>query len=323
MKRYAFISFAALILANGLLVVPVEADYKQAVAFYSQKRFDKAIQELKTDLDHNPDWEFGHRLLGLCYLGLNNNALAVSALSRAIQLKSTAFSTYYGLGQAHFNMQKYNDCITALNDGEPLAAKEKEPEKEKAKLYKLRGSAYYQTGKYDEAKDDLTNAIRVNQSDWTDFFKLGICYLKLNRIDEAVQVLEKVQSMKPGESQTTNLLGEAYLRKGNTALAGKQYAVAVQTLLKAKDYLPKNGYIYYNLAEAYLFQKKYPEAEKAYSQAADLLPRNPEIYWRMGYVYERQKKWDPALNAYKKAGEISPSKEITEAIARVTENKKK
>ena len=51
----------------------------------------------------------------------------------------------------------------------------------------------------------------------------------------------------------------------------------MQALLKAKDYDPKNGYIYYNLAEAYLFQKKYPEAEKALTQAADLMPQNVEV----------------------------------------------
>ena len=45
------------------------ADYKQAVAYYNQGQFDKTIQELKSDLDRNPDWEFGHRLLGLSYLG--------------------------------------------------------------------------------------------------------------------------------------------------------------------------------------------------------------------------------------------------------------
>jgi tetratricopeptide (TPR) repeat protein len=323
MRRYAFIGFVALILANGLLVVPVKADYKQAVAFYNQKRFDKAIQELKADLDRNPDWEFGHRLLGLCYLGLNNNALAVSALSRAIQLKSTAFSTYYGLGQAHFNMQKYDNCITALNQGESLAAKEKEPEKEKAKLFKLRGSAYYRVNRFSEAADDLTNALRVNQSDWAVFSMLGVCYFNLNRLDEAIQTLEKALSMKSGQNETADILGKAYFKKGVSALSGKQYAAAVQSLLKARDYSLNNGYVYYNLAEAYLFQKKYSEAEKALNQAAELMPRSPEVNWRMGLVYEKQKKWDLALNAYKKAGEINPSKEIKEAIARVTENKKK
>jgi tetratricopeptide (TPR) repeat protein len=323
MKRGSFPIFAVLVVANVLLLAPVRADYKQAVIFYNQGNFAKAIQELKADLDRNPDWESGHRLLGLSYLGLKNNALAVSALLRAVQLKSSAFSTYYGLGQAYFSMQKYDNCIAILNQGEPLAAKEKDPDREKARLYKLRGSAYYQSGKYDDAKNDLTNTIRVNQSDWTDFFKLGVCYLELRRIDEAVQTLEKALSMKPDDTQITNLLGEAYLRKGNAALAGKQYAAATQALLKARDYTPKNGYVYYNLAEAYLFQKKYPEAEKALNQAADLMPRSPEVFWRMGLVQEKQKKWDSALNAYKKADDINPSKEIKEAIARVNENKKK
>ena len=323
MKKHSCVIIMALILGSSLSAIPAKADYKQAVAFYSQKRFDKAIQELKTDLDRNPDWEFGHRLLGLCYLGLNNNALAVSALSRAVQLKSTAFSAYYGLGQAYFNMQKYDSCISALNQGESFASKEKDPAGERARLYKLRGAAYFRLSKFGDAAEDLTNALRVDQSDWADFSMLGICYFNLNRPDEAIPALERALSMKPGQAATTDALGKIYLKKGTGALSAKQYAAAVQALLKAKDYDSKNGYIYYNLAEAYLFQKKYPEAERAYLQAADLMPKNLDVYYRLGFVYEKQKKWDLALSAYKKAGDIGPSKEISDAIARVNENKKR
>jgi tetratricopeptide (TPR) repeat protein len=322
MSKLSYGCFLICTLAFALLIQPAKADYKQAVIFYNQGRYDKAIQELKPDLDRNPDWEFGHRLLGLCYLSLKNDALAISSLRRAVELKSTAFSTYYGLGQASFNMQKYDDCISALNKAEPLAAKEKNPEKEKAKLYELRGSAYYKAGKFNEAANDLTNALRLNQSEWTDFSMLGSAYFNLNRTDEAIQALEKALSMKPGESATTDVLGKAYFRKGVADLSGKQYPAAVQALLKAKDCSPKDGYIYYNLAEAYLFQKKYPEAEKSLIQAADLMPQSPEVYGRLGLVYEKQKKWDRALSAYKKAEEINPSKQTKEAIERVSENKK-
>ena len=125
------------------------------------------------------------------------------------------------------------------------------------------------------------------------------------------------------ENKTIGLLADAYLKKGSAALTGKQYAAALQYLLKAKDYDPKDGYVYYNLAEAYLFQKKYPEAEKAFIQASDLMPRSMEVIWRMGLVYEKQKKWPQSLNAYQKADQIKSSKEIQEAIARVKENMKK
>jgi|WetSurSiteA1Bulk_404760.scaffolds.fasta_scaffold02670_4 tetratricopeptide (TPR) repeat protein len=323
MRRSSLVFILFLALAALWLVQPAMADYKQGIAFYNQGRYDRAIQELKPDLDQNPDWEPGHRLLGLCYLNLKNNALAVSSLSRAVQLKSQAFSTYYGLGLAYFNMQKYDNCISALNQGEPLAAKEKEPDKERAKLSKLRGSAYFRMNKYNEAASDLTNALRVNQSDWADYSMLGLSYLSIDRTDEAIQALEKALSMKPGQSAIAETLGKAYLKKGASALSSKQYGPAAQALLKAKDYDPKNGYVYYNLAEAYLFEKRYPEAEKALTQALELMPNSLDAYVRLGLVYEKQKKWDPALDAYKKADAISPSKAIKDSIARVMENKKK
>jgi tetratricopeptide (TPR) repeat protein len=320
MKKLAYMGFSGLCLIAALSVQPAIADYKQAVIYYNQGNYEKAIQELKPDIEKNPDWEFGHRLLGLCYLNLNNNALAQSSLQRAVELNSTAFSTYYGLGQAYFNMQKYEDCISALNRGEPLVAKEKDPEKEKAKLCKLRGAAYYRLGQYKEAADDLTNALRVNQSDWADFSMLGISYFKLDRTDEAIQALGKALAMKPGQKTTTEVLGDIYLKKGTEALSAKRYPAAVQALLKAKEYTPQNGYIYYNLAEAYLFEKKYSDAEKALLQSADLIPKNPDVYRRMGLVYEKQKKWKLALNAYEKANAINQSKSTDEAIARVKHN---
>jgi tetratricopeptide (TPR) repeat protein len=318
-RRYIWM-FAFIVIIQ---VQPAGADYKQAVAFYNQKQYEKAIQELKPDIDKNPDWEFGQRLLGLCYLNLKNNALAHLALSRAADLKSKAFSTYFGLGQANCNMQKYDPCISALNRAESLASAEKDSDKELPKLYKFRGAAYYQTGKFSDAADDLIKALRVNQSDWSDYFMLGFSYFKLDRIEESIPALEKALAMKSGESSITDVLGKAYFKKGIASLSGKQYAAASQALLKAKDCNPQNGYIFYNLAEAYLFQKKYPEAEQALNQALVLIPRSPDVYGRMGFVYEKQKKWDLALNAYQKADEINPSKFAKEAIARVTQNKKR
>jgi tetratricopeptide (TPR) repeat protein len=322
MKRSSFVVVLAFALISLWLTESAKADYKQATAYYTQGRYKEAIQEIRPDLDQNPEWEFGHRLLGLCYLGQNNFALAQLSLSRAVQLKSQAWGTFYGLGRAYFNLQKYDNCITVLNQGEPFAAKEREPDKERAKLSKLRGSAYFRMNRFAEAVNDLTSSIRINQSDWVDFSMLGIGYLNLDRTDEAIQTLEKALSMKPGQSTIMDTLGKAYFKKGVAALSAKQYGPAAQALLKARDYDSKNGYIYYNLAETYLFEKRYPEAEKALTQALELLPNSLEAYARLGLVYEKQKKWDPALNAYKKAEAISPSKAIKDAIDRVTENKK-
>jgi len=323
MRRFTvlfyFLIFTITVLSD---IPPVRADYKQAVAFYNQGEYEKAIRELQPDLDRNPDWEFGHRLLGLCYLNLNNNALAASSLFRAVELKSPAFITYFGLGQAYFNMQKYEDCIAALNRIDSLAAKEKDPEANKAKLYRLRGSAQYRLKNYAEAVNDLTQALRISQSDWSDFAMLGIAYFNQDRIDEAIETLDKADSMKPDQSSIREVLAKSYLKKGIAALSEKQFGTAVKLLQKALEYDPNNGYIHYNLAEAYLFEKKYPDAEKALTRASSLMPKEADVYERLGLVYEKQKKWDSALNAYKEAQGIQPSDSRKEAIERVTENKK-
>ena len=316
-----FCSFLASTLILGD-TTPVRADYKQAVAFYSQGQYEKAIQELQPDLDRNPDWEFGHRLLGLCYLNLNNNALAASSLSYAVQLKSNAFPTYLGLGQAYFNMRKYEDSIKALNRGEPFADKERDPEAQKARLFRLRGSAHYRLNNYAEAVNDLTRALRISKSDWSDFAMLGVSYFNLDRTDEAIEALEIAYSQKKDQPTIPEVLAKSYLKKGIASLSQKQFHSAVASLKKGLDYDPKNGYIHYNLAEAYLFQKKYPDAEKSLNQAVALMPQSADVYERLGLVYEKQKKWDSALNAYKKADGIQSSDSIKEAIERVTENKK-
>jgi tetratricopeptide (TPR) repeat protein len=312
-----------LLLLVPFLAASAFADYKQAVAYYMQGRYDKAIQELKPDLDQNPDWEFGHRLAGLCYLKLRNNALAISSLTRAVALKSKAFSTYLGLGQAYFNMQRYDSCLDALNQGEQFLASEKEPEKERYKLLQLRGYAYYQLQNFEQAVSALQASIRISSAEWADFSQLGIAFYNLKRDDEAIQALLKALAMKPGHSVTAEYLARAYFRKGITALSAKQYDQALDFLRKARDYNPKDGFIYYNMAEADIFQKNYTDAEKSLNQALEIMPRSAEVFQRLGLVYEKQKRWDLALNSYQKAYELNQSPGLKEAIDRVNELKKR
>jgi tetratricopeptide (TPR) repeat protein len=308
-----------LIAVITIIVSPAAADYKQAVAYFKQGRFDKAIQEIKPDLEKNPDWEFGHRFVGLCYLNLRNNALAISSFRRAVQLESKSFPTYQGLGQAYYNLQRFDDCLDALEQGEQFA-KESQDE---YYLHHLRGSAYYRLERFEETVRELTAAIRIKASDWTDYSQLGIAYYRLTRYQEAGDAMLKALALKPRHNITTEYLAKAYFQRGIAALGRKEYDAAIELLDKAKDYNQEDGFIYYNIAEAYLFKENYAEAEKALNQALDLMPRSAEVFQRLGLIYEKEKKWDLSLNAYQKANELNPSPALEEAIARVIELKKR
>lgn len=292
-----------------------QGDYKQAYAYYKQGQYDKAIQELKPALDKNPDYEFGHRLAGLCYLNLKNNALAIVELSRAVQLKSEEYITYHALATAYYNSNRLDNCVQSLSQGEKFAT---DPTSQYS-LHHLRGLAYARMQKYDEAIDDLAAAIRIRAGDWTDYTQLGAAYYNLGRYDEAVQALLKALSLKPGDGAITETLGNAYFKQGVAGLSSKNYAQAVEFLRQAAVYMPNNGYVFYNTGEAYIFLKNFPEAEKALMQAQSLLPENADVLQRLGLALEEQKKWSQSLNAYQKAQELKPSPALKEAIARVKE----
>jgi tetratricopeptide (TPR) repeat protein len=312
--------FTCIAMALGALFAgPLRADYKLAVTYYNQGRYDKAIQELKPELDQNPDWEFGHRLVGLSYLKLNNNALAVSSLLRAAQLKSTVASTYLGLAQGYFNMQEMEKCVQALAQGQPYL----KTQEDQYLYHHLKGSTDYKLEKFNDAAAAFTAAIRVKGTDWTDFSQLGVACYNLNRYDEAVQALEKALALRPGHNVTAEFLGKTYFKKGVAALNANQYQGALGFFRKAKEHTPKDGFIYYNMGEALLFEKNYGEAEKAYVQARELMPRSAQVLQRLGLVYEKQSKLDQSLQAYSQANEINPTGGLKEAIARVTEMKKR
>jgi tetratricopeptide (TPR) repeat protein len=294
------------------------ADYKTAVAAYNQKNYEKAIQELKSDLDQNPDWEFGHRLAGLSYLALKNNALAVSSLSRAVQLKSTTAATYIGLGQAYLNMQRYDNALQALSQGEAFL----KGTDDNYRFHRLRAVCHVKMEKYGDAATELAAAIRFQSSDWTDYSQLGIAYYNLGRLDEAIQALQRAAALRPGQQVVSEFLAKCYLKLGAAALASKQYPQALDAFVHSREFNDKDGYVHYNIAEVYVFQKKYPEAERTLQLAATLLPKVPEVYMRLGLVFEKQKKYDQSLAAYRKADELSPSPGIKDAIKRVQEAKK-
>jgi tetratricopeptide (TPR) repeat protein len=59
----------------------------------------------------------------------------------------------------------------------------------------LRGLAYYCKEDYENAKKDLTEAIRLNESDLIAFYTLGLVNIKLNKLNEAYVALKRAESL--------------------------------------------------------------------------------------------------------------------------------
>lgn len=294
----------------------LKADWKQAVAYYNQGKYEKAIEEIKPVVEANPTWETGHRILGLSYLNLKRYEQAESSLARAVQLKSTAFSVYLGLAEVYAKLEKFNKVPEVLTAGEPYA---KSPSSEQMySLRHLRGSAYFRQKRYSEAARDLAEAVKLKPNDFSDLYQLGASYYFAGRYNDAITILSKADAMKPGDTTLHSLLANSYQKQGAADLKSKQYAKAVSDLTKAAEYNQKDGAIYYNLGTAYIFLNKYDEAEKALMRARELLPNNPDILDRLGFIYEKRKQYAKALDTYQKAYQLKRDPQIKASIDRVT-----
>ncbi|MBI1746563.1 MAG: tetratricopeptide repeat protein [Acidobacteria bacterium] len=295
---------------------PVLAEYQQAIIYYGRGMYEKAIQEIKPEVEAHPnDWEPGHRILGLCYVKTKKYPQAIAALSKAVQLKSPVFSTYMGLAIAYWESNQASRVAGVLTEGERLA----KSNDERYELFHWRGSANYRQKQYAAAIKDLTEALRLRQGDVSDYSQLGLAHYYANHYDDAITTLTKALSMKAGDTSLQEALTRSYQKRGAAHLKDKHYARAVEDLSKAISYNSKDGSTYYNLGLSQLFLNQYDQAESSFTRAAELLSGNADPYQQLGYVYEKRKQYDKALDAYKKAYGLNKSPGLKASIARVNQ----
>jgi hypothetical protein len=68
MQRHSPIDLTAFVLAMAILLSSyARANVTKSGAIWNQAKYNQAIDELKKEVIDNPEWEFGHRALALCY----------------------------------------------------------------------------------------------------------------------------------------------------------------------------------------------------------------------------------------------------------------
>jgi tetratricopeptide (TPR) repeat protein len=222
---------------------------------------------------------------------------------------------------------KVDDVIAALED---LASKASGTPGLEAAL----GKAYYQKRDFEKAANHLEIALKQDSNDAESTQLLGLSYHLLNHVQQAIPLLEKVQSLLPRPDVTGSyLLGIDYLRsyqdgKARVAFArmfsvppdsAQAYVVLAQMMIreqfedkaipelqKGLEIDPHVPMAHFLLGEMYLFKS---QVEPAIAEFKKELAENPVLwlaYWRMGDAYTRLEQWDAAEGALKQAVWLNP-----------------
>lgn len=158
---------------------------------------------------------------------------------------------------------------------------------------------FHKIGMKDEAENNLIEAIRQNPGYVEAHCNLGNIYTCSGKWEEALFELQEALRINPDHAPAHNYLGEIYaLQKRNTE--------AINEFREALRLDPNYTCAHTNLGNLFLRSGMYEEAIKEFQQSLEIDPGYPEAHYGMGLVHIELKSYDKASQAFIKAVCISP-----------------
>ena len=292
-----------------------EGDYQKGLSYYKQGQYQKTIEEFEKIVEAHPDYESGHRILGDSYLKIKDYDKAIEAFQNALRLKGDNYVTHYGLALSFFNKARYREAIVALNEGAEYARSPRD----QYKMYRTRGSSYYNINDFEQAISDLQKAVSIQRGNATDVLQLGIAYYRFGNYLEAEKYLQQARVLDPQASGAKLYLSRLQFQEALDAIEAKNYTQAAALLGDYVKENPEDGEARFNLGLAQLFAQNLDAAEREFLKSAELIPENWEVYDRLGYVYERKKQYDKALQNYRTAHNLHQDPQVQKSVDRIQE----
>jgi predicted O-linked N-acetylglucosamine transferase (SPINDLY family) len=164
----------------------------------------------------------------------------------------------------------------------------------------LLGVIDYQTGKFQDAVQKISQAISINPVVALYYSNLGNALQELKQFEASLKCYEKAISINP------NCL-EAFSNRGVALQELSRWSEAVSSFDTAIDIKPDYAEAYSNKGVSLQKLRKIQEALSCYNKAIEVNPNYAEAYSNRGSALKELKDWLSAVKSYDKALELKPS----------------
>jgi len=158
------------------------------------------------------------------------------------------------------------------------------------------GTVLMQQGRYQDALEAFQTADRIAPGNATNTNMIGLCYLSLGQLDQALKCFDDVLVKLPQFTDARN-------NRGATYLAMKQYHLAEVDFIAVlgDSTYPHRRQVYYNLGLTYLQRGQPGAAEENFRKS--ILPPNPVLngFIQLAKLAEQQGELDRALTLLREA----------------------
>ncbi len=240
-----------------------EAFLARACIYGIKGRFTKAILNCNQAIKLSPKSVRGYLYRGALKCLSLAYAYAIDDLTEALNLDQTCALAYFNRALCHQKLKQFKNALkdysTVLMLGKYL----------EFKVFINRGLLYYQLNDYSNALRDMSLAAEYEPDDQNIQHMIGVCLRKLERYDDAVQILT--------DTFLKNMdFHDALLSRGNT-------------------------YVDFGTDEAFL------KAQKDYEHVLLRDARNLDAYVNLAYLFQMTGRFQLAWEQFTKAMDISKS----------------
>lgn len=225
-----------------------------------------------------------NNMIGKTYIKLKQNKYAIKHLEKSIKYDSTYSDSYNWLAKIHDAFRSWDTSLYYINKALKI-------DPENISYLKQRANTNYNRVHYFRALPDFLYLYNNDTTDNEIIFKLGVCYLQIEKYDIANKFFIKSYNIDSSNYKTNQYLGMSYYNL-------KQYDIAVHYIEEALKLIQPDKIvmksIQNNLAINYFSNKQY---EKAIEYSKIMKNYYQKDYWYDYYIAESYF----ALNDYKNA----------------------
>lgn len=199
---------------------PREVTYEEAETAFLERRYDEALELFTVYTDRKNENPWGHYMLGLSAWKAGDHGNAETAFTRALELDQLHVKSWINLSRVLLDTSRPAEALAKID-----SALEIDPESNDT--YRLRGRAFYQLRKMEDAADAYRHAIQIDDQDAWSMNNLALIYIEEERFEEALPALARAIELREDVPVFYNNLGMALERTGRFRAAEKAYQTAV------------------------------------------------------------------------------------------------
>ena len=261
-------------------VSPEGAQHMQAgVEAHKQGRFDLAIAEFRKVTETDPNLAEAFLNLGAELMQIRDNGTAVAPLKRALELRPDLDAAHLQLGYALLSLGYAAEAI---------------PHLERVHALEALGIAQIETGQYQEAVANLSDALVKRPNDPDLLYYLGRAGGLLSK-----RAIDTLLSVYPDSARSHQAMGENYFVLRQMPQAEQEYREALRQRPDIPGLQLELGLVYAGAAQ-------WSKAEEAFRAEVKRQPASAEAAYRLGDALLKQGKVREARSELERADKLQP-----------------